>query len=146
MVLAGTHNGLMLYACITLSWCVFYRDYCIAGQLKSNISLGITKTVQVARAIEEILLYYSSIIAGLPDDCQIFCQILPDCQIIAGLKSIEDLVLLINKRKYIKHVADVYTTTCSLHTYTTPSKKKHGGLYNWNMSKLLWNEVSGKFR
>ena len=35
----------MLYASITLSWCVFSRDYCIAGQLKSNISLGITKTV-----------------------------------------------------------------------------------------------------
>ena len=31
--------------------------------------------------------------------------------------------ILINKRKYIKHVADVYTTTCSLHTYTNPSKK-----------------------
>ena len=39
-------------------------------------------------------------------------------------KSIEDLwYILINKRKYIKHVADVYTTTCSLHTYTNPSKK-----------------------
>ena len=35
----------MLFPCITLSWCVFSRDYCISGQLKSNISLGITKTV-----------------------------------------------------------------------------------------------------
>ena len=45
MVLAGTHHRLMLFAYITLSWCVFSRDYCISGQLKSNISLGITKTV-----------------------------------------------------------------------------------------------------
>ena len=51
MVLAGTHYGLMLFLSITLSWCVFSRDYCISGQLKSNISLGITKTVSV------VLLY-----------------------------------------------------------------------------------------
>ena len=59
----------------------------------------------------------------MPDFLPDFAR-LPDY--FAGLKSIEDLVLLINKRKYIKHVADVYTTTCSLHTYTTPSKKSMG--------------------
>ena len=38
----------MLFLSITLSWCVFSRDYCISGQLKSNISLGITKTVIIS--------------------------------------------------------------------------------------------------
>ena len=65
--------------------------------------------------------YHIIHVVTLPDDdcaTDFFVQ----CTTVA--KSIEDLwYILINKRKYIKHVADVYTTTCSLHTYTNPSKK-----------------------
>ena len=38
--LAGTHYGLMLYACITLSSGYFSREHCVASQLKSIFFLG----------------------------------------------------------------------------------------------------------
>ena len=63
MVLAGTHYGLMLFLSITLSWCLFSRDYCVeqawagpgqAGQASRPIKIQyfsrdyqITKTVHV---------------------------------------------------------------------------------------------------